>query len=136
MAHLASSNAPTKNPDQGHCLYFWNNRANKSHLSIPHKQEKKKMYGFYRYRPLRKENGSLKTLETPEAESQLKIIMEVFLLEQWLTSPGSLDRWQWRALCKQSTDRKHEPPALRRLHPNTLIPSLCLASPAYSLQNI
>lgn len=37
------------------------------------------------YWPLGKENSSLKTLETPEAESQLRIIMEVFLLEQRLS---------------------------------------------------
>lgn len=42
------------------------------------------MYGFY-YWPLGKENGSFKTLEIPEAESQLRMIMEVFLLEQWLS---------------------------------------------------
>lgn len=54
-----------------------------SHILIIYinRKKRKKMYGFY-YWPLEKENGSSKTLETPEAESQLRMIMEVFLLEQ------------------------------------------------------
>lgn len=57
-----------------------------SHILIIYinRKKKKKMYGFY-YWPLGKENGSFKTLEIPEAESQLRMIMEVFLLEQWLS---------------------------------------------------
>lgn len=43
------------------------------------------MYGFYGYWPLEKENESFKTLETPEAESQLRITKEVSLWAPWLS---------------------------------------------------
>lgn len=47
------------------------------------------MHRFYWYWPLRKENGSFKTLGTTEAESQLEGVMEVLLLDHL---QGSLDR--------------------------------------------